>query len=243
MFKMQSVKGPVHVKIYLGHKIAVVNEGTVPVVLKAGTLVMAFGKITYRKLGTNEAPNLDKEPIWKTDKTASFLVTRLCLKRFSLPHLRAGRWISPRAVPPSPTPVDGRRGCHCGVAQAGRFPGQLGLRWDNVVFSFVWGRGGKATTTNCSRPEGSPNKWPVTQTYIYSRGIVRFNKNTRACLSGIPLVFRTKTLPGGLCAQELLYTLSGSDDCVQFQSGVQTVGQALEDRRKINPDPKVCAWE
>jgi hypothetical protein len=41
----------------------------------------------------------------------------------------------------------------------------------------------------------------------------------------------------------LLYTLSGSDDCVQFQSGVQTVGQALEDRRKINPDPKVCAWE
>ena len=70
-FKMQSVKGPVHVKIYLGHKIAVVNEGTVPVVLKAGTLVMAFGKITYRKLGTNEAPNPDKEPIWKTGKTAS----------------------------------------------------------------------------------------------------------------------------------------------------------------------------
>jgi hypothetical protein len=39
--------------------------------LKAGTLVMAFGKITYRKLGTNEAPNPDKEPIWKTGKTAS----------------------------------------------------------------------------------------------------------------------------------------------------------------------------
>ena len=57
--KMASIKGPVTVELRMGNGIAIRNAGTNPVTLKAGSVVLGFGKIAWKRLLDEDMVKID----------------------------------------------------------------------------------------------------------------------------------------------------------------------------------------